>query len=142
MSKLRLASLFTCLAGAVLYAVPSLADDAPTPASDFTITGSAGVWSQYRFRGIAQSDNKPVFQDSLTLTHKSGFYLSTWGSSAAANDAVDIGGTEIDVYSHGFSVIGTNVWRSDMRPFDPAADTDDFHRIAKTVLVGSVSASF
>lgn len=104
MSKLRLASLFTCLGVAMLYGSPSLADDTPPP-SAFTITGSAGLWSQYRFRGISQSDNKPVFQGSLTITHKSGFYLATWGSSASANDAVNIGGTEIDVYggySHSF----------------------------------------
>src|SRR6201991_796921 len=107
MRKTMLKSIL--FAGAVLAASPAFADDAPAapaaPASPFTITGSAGVWSQYRFRGISQSDNKPAFQGSLTLTHKSGFYLSTWGSSANANDAVNIGGTEIDVYggySHSF----------------------------------------
>lgn len=89
--------LSTLLAGSTLLAAPALAQDTAPP-SDFTITGSAGVWSQYRFRGISQSDNKPVFQGSLTVTHKSGFYLSAWGSSATANNAVDIGGTEIDVY--------------------------------------------
>jgi uncharacterized protein (TIGR02001 family) len=92
----------TALATA-LVAAPAMADDAPAaapaPTPDFTITGSAGVWSQYRFRGISQSDNKPVLQGSLTLTHKSGFYLSTWGSSASAgNSTVNIGGTEIDVF--------------------------------------------
>jgi len=91
--------LSTLFAGTMLAAAPAWADDAPAPASDFTITGSAGVWSQYRFRGISQSDNKPVIQGSLTLTHKSGFYLSTWGSSATGNSAVDIGGTEIDVFA-------------------------------------------
>ncbi|PXA84613.1 hypothetical protein DMC47_39775 [Nostoc sp. 3335mG] len=92
--------LSTLFAGTMLAAAPAWADDAPAaPASDFTITGSAGVWSQYRFRGISQSDNKPVVQGSLTLTHSSGLYLSTWGSSATGNSAVDIGGTEIDVYA-------------------------------------------
>lgn len=68
------------------------------PASPFTIAGSAAIVSQYRFRGISQSDNKPVVQGTFTVAHTSGFYLSTWGSSASANDAVNIGGTEIDVY--------------------------------------------
>jgi len=94
--------LSTFFAGGLLAASPAFADDAaaaPTaPPSDFTITGSAGVWSQYRFRGISQSDNKPVIQGALTITHSSGFYLSTWGSSATGNAAVDLGGTEIDVY--------------------------------------------
>ncbi len=94
--------LSTLLAGGMLVASPALADDAaaapaaPTP--DFTVTGSAAVVSQYRFRGISQSDNKPVIQGAFTVTNSSGFYISTWGSSATANNAVNLGGTEIDVY--------------------------------------------
>lgn len=68
------------------------------PASPFTITGAAAIVSQYRFRGISQSDNKPVVQGTFTVAHSSGFYLSAWGSSASANNAVNLGGTEIDVY--------------------------------------------
>jgi len=106
--------LSALLAGAAFAATPALADDAPTaPPSDFTITGNAGVWSQYRFRGISQSDNKPVFQGSATVAHKSGFYLSVWGSSASAgNSTVNIGGTEIDVYggyTHALGSTGVTV---------------------------------
>lgn len=89
---------------ATIAAAPALAQDAapaaaPAPTPEFTVTGSVALASQYRFRGISQSDNKPVIQGSLTITHASGFYLSTWGSSASANNAVNIGGTEIDVYA-------------------------------------------
>jgi uncharacterized protein (TIGR02001 family) len=92
--------LSALLGGTVFAAAPALADDPAAPPPEFTITGSAGVWSQYRFRGISQSDNKPVFQGSVTVAHASGFYLSTWGSSASAgNSTVNIGGTEIDVYA-------------------------------------------
>ena len=66
--------------------------------------------SQYRFRGLAQSDNKPAVQGAFTISHKSGFYVSTWGSSASAgNGPINIGGTEIDIYggyTHTFSKIG------------------------------------
>jgi len=97
MRKVLLAS---AVLGAIALTTPAFADDAPAaPTPDFAITGSAGVWSQYRFRGISQSNNRPVFQGSLTVAHKSGFYLSAWGSSASAgNSTVNIGGTEIDVY--------------------------------------------
>lgn len=78
--------------------VPTPAIPVAAPAPAFTITGTAGVWSQYRFRGISQSDNRPVIQGSFTLTHSSGLYASVWGSSASANNAVNLGGTEIDVY--------------------------------------------
>jgi len=92
---------FLCAAAAVATAFAStaaFAEDA-APAPEFTITGSAAVASQYRFRGLSQSDNKPVAQAAITVSHKSGFYVSFWGSSASAgNSAIDIGGTEIDVY--------------------------------------------
>ncbi|MDB5738110.1 MAG: hypothetical protein JWO65_1778 [Sphingomonas bacterium] len=105
MRKALLTSIL--LAGGALIATPALADDAPAaPASPFTITGSAAVVSQYRFRGISQSDNKPVMQGAFTITHSSGFYLSTWGSSASSNDAVNLGGTEIDVYGGYSKTIG------------------------------------
>jgi len=96
---------FLCAAAAVATAFAStaaFAEDAPAaaaPTPDFTITGSVAIASQYRFRGISQSDNKPVVQGAITVSHKSGFYVSTWASSASAgNSAVNIGGTEIDVY--------------------------------------------
>ncbi len=88
----------TLLAGTALASAPALADETAPP-SDFTITGSASVVSQYRFRGLAQSDNKPAVQAAMTLSHSSGFYVSMWGSSASAGTApINIGGTEIDVY--------------------------------------------
>lgn len=102
----------TVLVGCGLTAVPAFADEIDPP-SDFTVTGSATIASQYRFRGLAQSDNKPVVQGAITLSHSSGFYVSTWGSSASAgNGPIDIGGTEIDVYggyTHTFSGAGVTV---------------------------------
>jgi uncharacterized protein (TIGR02001 family) len=97
-----------------LFAAPALAEDAaPASTPEFTITGSAAVTSQYRFRGISQSDNKPAVQAAFTVSHASGLYVSFWGSSASANNAVNIGGTEIDAYAgyahtfkNGFTVDG------------------------------------
>lgn len=89
----------SALAGAFV-ATPAFAEDAP---SDFTITGSATVASQYRFRGLSQSNNQPVIQGAITVTHSSGLYVGTWGSSASSSDfnnsPIDIGGTEIDVFA-------------------------------------------
>ena len=35
---------------------------ADPPKSDWTITGNAGLFSDYRFRGISQTNEKPAFQ--------------------------------------------------------------------------------
>lgn len=96
----------TALAAGTLVAAPAFADDA----SGITVTGSATVASQYRFRGLSQSNNEPVIQASITATHSSGFYVGTWGSSASSNDfeqsPIDIGGTEIDVFAGYSKTIG------------------------------------
>lgn len=63
----------------VAAATPALAQDAA--ASDFTLTGSAALVSDYRFRGISQSDKKIAVQAGVTLAHSSGFYGSFWSSS-------------------------------------------------------------
>lgn len=89
------------IAATFFAAAPAFADETDPP-SDVTITGSAAVVSQYRFRGLSQSNNQPVVQGSMTISHSSGFYVSVWGSSASSNrfidSPIDIGGTEIDVY--------------------------------------------
>lgn len=89
------------IAATALAATPAFADETDPP-SDVTITGSAAVVSQYRFRGLSQSNNQPVIQGSMTVSHSSGLYVSVWGSSASSNafidSPIDIGGTEIDVY--------------------------------------------
>ena len=62
-------------------ATAALADDAAAPpAPDWTLAGTIAGQSDYRFRGISQSDRNPVPQGSLTLTGPDGFYVGTWVS--------------------------------------------------------------
>jgi uncharacterized protein (TIGR02001 family) len=68
------------LVTAVSAAAPAFAEDA---APAFTITGSTALTSDYRFRGISQSDRRVAIQGSATLTHSSGFYASFWSSSVS-----------------------------------------------------------
>lgn len=63
----------------VALSAPALAQDEPTPA--LTVTGNAAVVTDYRFRGISQTDKRFALQGGITVTHESGFYVSTWGSS-------------------------------------------------------------
>ncbi|MDG2511108.1 TorF family putative porin [Sphingobium yanoikuyae] len=63
----------------VALSAPAMAQDEPAPA--VTVTGNAAVVSDYRFRGISQTNKKIALQGGITVTHESGFYVSTWGSS-------------------------------------------------------------
>ena len=54
---------------------------APAPEPDWTGTGNVGLYSQYVFRGISQTNEKPAVQGGFDLAHKSGFYVGTWASN-------------------------------------------------------------
>ena len=57
------------------------ADTAPPPA--ITVSGAVGVASDYRFRGVSQSDQEMAVQGGITIAHRSGFYVGTWASNLA-----------------------------------------------------------
>lgn len=91
-----------------LSATPALAQEA-SPA--ITVSGSVAVVSDYRFRGISQTDKDFAVQAGLTVSHESGVYVGLWGSSvddyiaAGADQEIDliagfkktVGGTTLDM---------------------------------------------
>lgn len=60
-------------------------------------TGNVGFVSDYTFRGISQTREKPALQGGVDYTHPSGFYLGVWGSSIDFNDT-DRASLEVDGY--------------------------------------------
>lgn len=93
---------FTALLGLAIAggaAMPAFAQDTAAPAaspSDFTINGTATLVTDYRFRGVSQSNNRFAIQGGLTVSHATGFYASVWGSSI--DDYIANGGnTELDL---------------------------------------------
>jgi uncharacterized protein (TIGR02001 family) len=66
---------------AAFSATSAMAEDAAP--KDFTVTGSVGLVSDYRLRGVSQSDRRAALQGGATVTHKSGAYASFWGSNLA-----------------------------------------------------------
>src|SRR3546814_15243810 len=84
------------LAAGALVATPALAQDAP--ADGLTVTGSATIVSDYRFRGISLSDRDATIQGGFGVSHDSGFYVGTWGSGLSGFGSISGSNTEIDVY--------------------------------------------
>ena len=73
-------------------AVPALsfADEAApvvAPAAEVapvnTVAYNVGLYSQYIFRGLTQTANKPAIQGGVDYTNISGFYLGTWASNVS-----------------------------------------------------------
>lgn len=60
-----------------------------TSASDFSLDGSVAITSDYRFRGISQSNTDAALQGSINLNHVSGAHAGVWGSSIDFNDDED-----------------------------------------------------
>jgi uncharacterized protein (TIGR02001 family) len=94
----KLASVGVAIS-ALSVAVPAFAQDAeaaPEETSAITVNGTAAVVTDYRFRGISQTDKNFAVQGSITVSHESGLYASVWGSSV--DDYIAAGGDqEIDL---------------------------------------------
>jgi len=67
-------------AGLAALCLPSAAA-ASDLGSGFSVNGGATFVTDYRFRGVSQTNVRPAVQGTLTLSHKSGFYATWWGSS-------------------------------------------------------------
>ena len=57
---------------------------APAAKPDWAFTGNANLVSDYRFRGISQTNKKPAFQGGFDVAHVSGFYAGNWNSNVDA----------------------------------------------------------
>ncbi len=66
---------------ALSAATPAFADEPADPPSAITINGGATLVSDYRFRGISQTDKDFAVQGTVTVSHTSGLYATFWGSS-------------------------------------------------------------
>ena len=64
-------------------ATPALAQDDTAPPKAVTVSGSVGLTSDYRFRGVSQSDEQLAVQGGVTISHESGIYGGFWGSNLA-----------------------------------------------------------
>ena len=86
-----------CAALALMSSVPAFAQEAPT--SPITVTGSVGLVSDYRFRGVSQSDKAMAVQGGFTATHESGVYAGTWASNLAGWGTFGGAGIELDLFA-------------------------------------------
>lgn len=96
--------ILSVAAGAILTAMaatPGFAADSGGP----EISANVALASDYRFRGISQTNRDPAIQGGFDYAHDSGIYLGTW----ASNVSFTSGGTEIDVYGGWGTDLSENV---------------------------------
>lgn len=79
-------------------ATPALAHEEEAAKGPLTVSGSVGLVSDYRFRGVSQSDKEMAIQGGVTVTHESGFYVGTWASNLAGWGTFGGSNMELDVF--------------------------------------------
>ena len=77
-------SAISATAAALLAGLSSttvFAADEPAAAEVSPITANVTVASNYIYRGLTQTNNKPAIQGGFDYAHESGFYVGNWNSS-------------------------------------------------------------
>lgn len=86
-----------CLAGALGVTGATTASVAMAADGPHSVSANVGFVSQYVFRGISQTQEKPAIQGGFDYKHSSGLYLGTWGSNVSS-DLYSGASMEWDVY--------------------------------------------
>jgi uncharacterized protein (TIGR02001 family) len=104
--KMKKLSLAVLVAGALSlpYATAVRAEDTPATAPgaapetpEHSFTGKVGLYSEYEYRGISQTSEKPALQLNLDYAHRSGFYLGTFVSNIKwLKDTAEVNGFSTD----------------------------------------------
>src|SRR5258708_34154102 len=99
----------------LLSGIARAEDPPPSP-----FTGKVGLWSEYEYRGISQTSEKPALQLNLDYAHKSGFYLGTFLSNIKwLKDTAEVNGfstsanLEWDIYG-GYKFEVVKDWTLDL----------------------------
>ena len=106
-SLVTIAVLGTLALPTAVFAADAAPAAAPAPA--YTISYNVGLYSQYIFRGLTQTDKKPALQGGVDFAHSSGFYLGAWGSNISwlEDDGLYKNSSlELDVYGGYANTIG------------------------------------
>jgi uncharacterized protein (TIGR02001 family) len=111
----------TITIGALLLAAsatPAFAQDVPTtttpdakdapaaapaaPEKPFKITGGVTLISDYRFRGLTQTNGEGAVQGTININSSAGFYIGTWASTIDGSGKTPLltgyGDAEVDLY--------------------------------------------
>ena len=89
------------VAAATVVSVNALAQTpapAKAPEPEYTVTGNLGIFSDYRFRGISQTNKLPAIQGGVDLALKNGLYLGNWNSNV---DSTMYNGASIEMDFYG-----------------------------------------
>ena len=80
-----------------VLALPAAAQEEEPP-KPVTVSGSVALVSDYRFRGVSQTDKEMAVQGGITVSHESGVYAGTWASNLAGWGTFGGSNMELDLF--------------------------------------------
>lgn len=105
-------------------------------AEDLPVSANISIVSDYAFRGISQSDQRPAIQGGFDYEHSSGLYIGTWASSISDGSA----GIETNLY--GGYTFGAGPFDFDIGLLRYYYPGDDFASLNTTELYAGVAWEF
>lgn len=96
------------IAGALLFAAtatPAFAQEETEAPEPMAVTGGITLISDYRFRGVTQTNEDPAIQGTINFNHVSGLYAGVWASTVdggidgSTPALTGYGDAEIDLYA-------------------------------------------
>jgi uncharacterized protein (TIGR02001 family) len=100
-----------------LAAASTLLLGANVAQAEWETSANVALTTDYKFRGISQSNENPAIQGGFDLGHSSGFYIGTWGSTVdfdfSEADGGYNGSLELDYYV-GFASDINDSWSYDV----------------------------
>lgn len=68
-------------------------------AAQAQVSTNVGATTDYRFRGVSQTQNAAAIQGGVDLALKNGFYVGNWNSSVSSELYTSGAGVEVDLYA-------------------------------------------
>lgn len=134
--------LTTTLVTGMLVISPMLAL-ADEPTSPHSVTGNLALTSNYIFRGVSQTWDRPAVQGGIDYAHASGVYLGTWASNVSGNTYTN-GSMEWDFYGGYNGKVNDDLGYTVglLEYYYPGARTNTTPRNKYNTLEGNVGVSY
>lgn len=104
---MRKSLLLVAVLGTLATSQMVMAEEAAKAAetAPYTVAYNVGLFSQYIFRGLTQTDSTPALQGGVDFSHSSGFYAGAWGSNVSwPRDDIGDAGSGSTYYKSGGSL--------------------------------------
>ncbi len=121
---------------AIALSSATFVSSAPLMAQESPFSSNVGLFSDYRFRGLTQSDTKPALQGGFDYANANGFYAGNWNSSIGFTDA----GIESDFYfGYATELGGVGIDVGNLYYYYPGATAGDTNEIYLGLSAGPAS---